>query len=201
MDHTVSYWCRYILFYFPSFIHLITESCDYRACVQGRYSIYTKYVKKIFLWSLFCSLDCSHRRSKHSQTVIFSLFAAEIERSQPHHQRPPLLKPNSCIFITFSICSESRGWWAAMKIYTLHFLPYIDPLWALFVFPPLINKQVASALLQSLGLKSHFHYSVAYAFQAGAFYLEGKWLFCGTPDSHHRLLFRWFATLSLKSLT
>lgn len=56
---------------------------------------------------LIKSSHCSCSPSKHSQTVIFSLFAPEIENSQLYHQRPSLLKPNLCIFITFSICAES----------------------------------------------------------------------------------------------
>lgn len=89
--------------------------------------------EQVFLQSLIKGSHCSHIWSKHSQTVIFSLFAPEIENPQHYHQRPSLLKPNLCIFITFSICAESLGSGGAMYIYTLRFLPSIDLLWALFV--------------------------------------------------------------------
>lgn len=53
---------------------------------------------------------------------------------------------------------------------------------ASFAFPPLINNQVVYTLLQRLRLKSHFHYYVTYAFEAGAFYLESKVAFLWHPS-------------------
>lgn len=139
---------------------------------------------------LFCSLKARivHAHGgKHRQTVIFSLFRSR-DRGTLNHTIKGLhcRKPNSCIFITFSICAESRG---PMQIHTLRFLPSADPLRARFVFPPLINKQVGCAFASSPRLKSHFHYCVTCSFFF--FHLEGK-LFYGTTHADHRPLFGTF---------
>lgn len=123
----------------------------FRVCTVWKKSSSSSHLKR----TLFTHTH-THTRSKHSQTVIFSLFAPEIENSQPYHQRPSLSKPNSCIFITFSICTESSGCGEKCGSAPSISSPPLTLSWALFVFPPLINKQVACALFQRLWAKVTF---------------------------------------------
>lgn len=141
---------------------------------------YSTYCIKVFLQTLplIKSAHCSHTPSKHSQTVIFSLFAPEIKNSQPYHQRPSLSKPNSCIFITFSICAESRGVWRGNVDLHPPFPPLHWPsLCSLCV--PSSNQQTGCLCFASLP-RAKVTFSLLCDIRA--FYLGGKWLFLWQPS-------------------